>query len=127
MMSPVTFPEMRLEVIDALRSLSDPEHQRTKWGRYDELTNYYDDLTLNVHTLYDDCQVLPTPEAAVPDVIQEEEVPAFRQLGAVLGPLISELGELPDDAYRHDARWPKIIEAAAHALAVMRRTDEGQE
>jgi len=71
----VKFPDMRLEVIAAVRSLSDPQHQQARWGQVEEGVNYYDDLTLDVHTLYDDCMVLPLPQTAVPDVLHERRCP----------------------------------------------------
>ncbi len=115
---------MRLEVISALRSLSDRPHQQSRWGRYAEGVNYYDDLTLNVHTLYDDCAVLPEPKDAVPEVLREEEVQVFRDLETTLGPMIRDLGEQRDDAYTSDSRWPGVIDSAVRALAVMQRYDE---
>ena len=47
----IRFPDMRLQVVAALRSLSDVQHQRARWGRVEEGVNYYDDLSLNVHIL----------------------------------------------------------------------------
>jgi hypothetical protein len=124
MTSRVTFPEMRIEVIAALRALSDPLHQRTRWGHYEEGVNYYDGLTLNVNTLYDDCQVLPSPETAVPDVLLDPEVPAFRALHKALGTMITELGNRPDGDYLADPRWGDVIDAAVNALGAMRTSDE---
>jgi hypothetical protein len=126
MTADIIFPEMRHEVIDALRSLSDPLHQRARWGRVEEGVNYYDDLTLNVHTLYDDCQVLPSPDSAVPDVLHDAELPAFRALDAALGPMLRELGDRPDEEYLADPRWDNVIRAASSALAAMRACDHGQ-
>ena len=118
---------MRFQVIAALQSLSDPKHQQARWGRYVEGVNYYDDLTLNLHVLYDDCMVLPEPREAVPDVLRLEEVAAFEDLERALGPVIRELGERPDDAYVNDSRWPSVVDAAARALAVMEHLDrEGE-
>ncbi|HEY8717071.1 SCO4402 family protein [Pengzhenrongella sp.] len=119
MTSEVTFPEMRNEVIAALRSFSDPVHQATRWGRWEEGVNYYDDLTLNVNTLYDDCQVLPSPESAVPDVLLEADVPALRALDNALGPMIRDLGNRPDTDYLADPRWPTVVAAAQAALDAM--------
>lgn len=79
--------------------MSDPDHQRTVWGRFELGVNHYEDLTLHVHVLYDDCQVLPDPDLAVPAILNDSEVPAFRALEAVFGPLLDELGERPDADY----------------------------
>jgi hypothetical protein len=122
----VRFPDMRREVIGAVQSLSDQQHQRARWGRYEEGVNFYEDLTLNLHILYDDCMVLPNPQDAVPDVLHEEEVPSFLVLEQALGPMIRDLGEQPDETYMTDGRWIEVVEAAGRALAVMRRCDDAR-
>lgn len=122
----IKLPEMRLEVVAALESLSDPLRQE-RWGWVEEGVDYFDDLTLNVHILYDDCMVLPEPESAVPDILHLEEISAFIDLENALGLMIRELGERPDEAYTGDARWPGVMAAASRALAVMKRCDEGSQ
>ena len=123
----ITYPEMRLQVVDAVRALSDPNHQRTRWGQYEEGVNYYDDLSLNVHILYDDCTVLPDPTGAVPSVLHAQEVASFRELEAVLGPVLDDLHGQPDDVYMNDPRWPAVVETAARALTVMEQCDQGRQ
>lgn len=123
----VTFPEMRNEVIAALWSLSDPLHQETRWGHYEEGVDYYDDLTLNVNILYDDCQVLPAPETAVPDLLLDTDVPDLRELGNALGPMIRDLGDRPDEDYLADPRWQGVVDAARNALSAMRAADTEDE
>lgn len=119
MKASVRFPQMRNYVIDALRSLADVNHQRVVWGCYEEGVPYYDDLTLNVHVLYDDCQVVPEPSTAVGAVLFEHEVPALTALDAALGPMIDDLQDASDDAYIADPRWPDVVAAAAAALVAM--------
>lgn len=123
MIGEVAFPEMRNEVIAALRSLSDPVHQAVWWGRSEEGVDYYDDLTLNVNTLYDDCQVLPSPESAVPDVLFDADVPALRPVGDALGPMVKDLGNRPDADYLADPRWESVVAAAKEALRLMEAPD----
>jgi hypothetical protein len=122
MIGSIKLPEMRLQVVAALESLSDPLRQE-RWGRVEEAVNYFDDLTLNVNILYDDCMVLPDPQSAVPDILHPEEVSALINLEHALGPMIRELGDRPDEAYTSDARWPSVMEAASQSLAVMKRCD----
>lgn len=124
MNKPIRYPELRLEVIEALRSLSDPRHQRAWWGRVEEGVNYFDDLTLNVHVLYDDAQVLPDPTTAVPDLLNEAEVPAMRAVGEALGPMIEELGSAPDAVYTADPRWSAVLQCADAALTAMQSSEE---
>lgn len=120
----VKYPHMRSEVIEAVRALSDPRYQGTSWGRHEEGVSFYDDFTLNVHILYDDCMVLPDPRVAVPDVLHAGEISAFIELERALGPMIQDLGEKPDGAYTNDPRWRRVVEAAASALLVMQRLDQ---
>ncbi len=122
--SDITYPAMRLHVIDALRSLSDRQHQRTRWGRVEDGVNYYDDLSINIHVLYDDCMVLPDPKAAVPNVLHDEEVPCFLELEQALGPMIHDLRDAPDDTYTSDSRWAAVVETAGRALTFMQQLDE---
>lgn len=121
-MTGVQFPDMRLEVISALRALSDPDQQRS-WGKAEGDVPYYDDLTLNVHVLYDDCQVLPDPSDRVGSVLHEGEVVCLRTVHNALNPLLDELGEKPDAEYLDDPRWPTVMSAAAEALRVMEVSD----
>lgn len=121
----VKYPEMRSEVVEAVRALSDPGYQHSQWGRYEDGVNYYDDLTLNIHVLYDDSMVLPDPHVAVPDVLHESEVSVFAALEQALGPMIKDLGDEPDSAYISDPRWRAVVEAAASVLLAMRHSDAG--
>lgn len=123
-MSEIKFPYMRAEVISALRSLADPGHQRSRWGVVEEGVNYYDDLDMNVHILYDDTQVLPDPESAVPSLLYDSEVSALLAVDAVLGQVIQQLGDQPDSEYLADSRWSAVVDAAGVALLVMQTNDE---
>jgi len=123
MITSVGFPAMRDEVIAALGSLADPQHQQLRWGVNEPGVNYYDDLTLNIHVLYDDSQVLPNPSAALGAVLHDEEVDAFLALHTALEPLLDELGDRPDRDYIADPRWPSVIAAARAALEAMRNSE----
>lgn len=118
--SAVKYPEMRAEVEAALQSLSDSDHQLTRWGRVVEGVDYYDDLDLNIHTLYDDCRVLPDPASAVPEVLLDSDVVALSRLAETLGPIIDELGDRPEEEYLADPRWPSVLKAASAALSAMK-------
>lgn len=114
---------MRASVIDALRSLADVELQR-RWGGWNTGQRDYDDLTLNVHILYDDCQVLPDPQPRVGFILYPNEVQPMLQLSSVLSPMIARLGESPDATYLTDTAWPDVISAARRAMTFLSRNDQ---
>lgn len=118
----IQYPWMRAQIVSALESLSDPVHQTTRWGRVEEGVNYYDDFSMNVHILYDDTTVLPSPENSVSSLLYAEEVPALRALNEVLDPMITDLGDSPDDVYLADPRWTEVVDAARAALLTMRNS-----
>jgi hypothetical protein len=121
-MMSVPHPDMRLEVISALTALASPQHQSLQWRVVEEGFDYYDDLTLNINILYDDCQVLPNPSQQGRSGA-EPEVESFQALNAALTPLLDELGERPDSDYVPHERWPAVVSAAQRALDVMRQSD----
>lgn len=118
-MTEVKYPSARFNVISAIEALADPVHQRERWGVYDEVADFYDDLDMNIHILYDDFHVLPDAAVAVGTVLLPDEVAPMERLDRALGPMLKELGDVPDRTYMDDPRWPEVIEAARAALAVM--------
>lgn len=117
----VRYPAMRAEVIDSLTSLADPKLQQRYWIEQDfPKPGYYQDFTSVVNRLYDDTMVLPEPAKAIESVLRsEDEAEALALLNEVLDPLLTELGESPDERYISDPAWPEIVERAARALALM--------
>ena len=120
-MSEVKYPVMRLEVLSAVAALSDTEYQQRVWiGRESPTPKFYDDLTANVHVLYDDCQVLPDPESALGTVLLPgDEVARLRDLDQLFGPLIDTLGDAPDSVYLASPQWAAVVRAASRALSAM--------
>lgn len=118
-MKTVRYPQMRDDVVDALRSLSARNYQDREWGVYQADINRYDDLTLNIHLLYDDCRVLPDPSVQVGTVLLPSDVAPLRALQAELAPLLDDLGDRPDSAYLKDPRWARVVAAAGVALRAL--------
>lgn len=121
-MSEIEFPYVRDQVIDALQSLASARRQE-RWGVVEEGVNYYDDLDLVVHVLYDDASVLPRPGESVGTIIYLEEVPAFSTLGDIFSAMIADLGDVKDEVYLADSRWNRVMECAASVLQVMESCD----
>lgn len=108
-------------MLEAVAALSDPEYQQRIWIRHElPHENYYDPLDQSIHTLFDDWVVLPDPEPAIGAfLVSGPEIDRLRALGDVLGPLIDELGDRPDQDYISDRRWPLVVERAGSALSAM--------
>ena len=118
----VDYPDMRFQVVEALRSLSDLDYQHRVWGKFDpEVPNLQDSLDLNIHILYDDCAVLPHPKDSIGPVLHPEDVGPLERLEVVLGPLIDSLGDSPDATYLADPRWPVVVSTAREALITLER------
>ena len=82
----------------------------------------YEDLTLNIHILYDDTQVLPDPTTRIGTVLFDgDEVVALASLEAPFGRVLDRLGEAPDAEYLVSKEWPEIVQLAGVALAAMVR------
>ncbi|WP_157890709.1 hypothetical protein [Mycolicibacterium goodii] len=59
---------------------------------------------------------------AIAVLTNSDEVDKLVKLEEVLGPLISELRDAPDERYMSDPRWDNVISAAVAALAAMNRS-----
>jgi hypothetical protein len=121
-MSEVRFPQMRAEVIDAVRALADPEYQRRVWIRRElPQPDYYDDLTVNIHILYDDTRVLEEPADTIGDVLRSPgEAAALAPLAQQLDALFERYGtDLGDEEYLDTPEWPGVVRAAQSALAAL--------
>ncbi|MDA3647199.1 hypothetical protein LZ318_12940 [Saccharopolyspora indica] len=120
-MTHIEFPEMRAQVLDAIESLADVEHQQRIWIEKDyPHPGYYEDFTLNVNLLYDDTLVLPAPENAIGSVLHPDEVEPLRRLGAALDELLDDLGDASDEEFLADRRWSGIVDRATAVRDVMR-------
>ena len=127
MSTQVQFPEMRAEVIDAIRSLADRDRQERYWIRQEfPSEGYFEDLGLKVNIIYDDTGVLREPSSRLGSILaSDEEVTALRRLAEELNPIIDRLGDQPDAAYLQDPAWQNVIDRAASALSVIQREDQG--
>lgn len=117
----VEFPLMRREVMTALAALTDLEYQQRVWiERIYPTETYYDDFDANIHTLFDDCRVLPQPESQLRTILYSgDEIPRLRQLGEILNRLLDARRGAPDAEYINDAAWPEMARVAGLALAAM--------
>lgn len=114
---------MRREVLSALAALSDLEYQRAGWLRGQPPGSRGGDLSLILHTLYDDMEVVLKPRDWLGSVLVDgEEVEALLRLGECLTPVLDRLGDEPDSAYLAAPEWAEVVRLAGLALSAMIRS-----
>ena len=118
----VEYPEMRAEVVHALRALADLDYQQRVWVRHElPHPNYYDEFALEIHILYDDTRLLELlDEAKTGEVLRDEdEREALRPLRDALDTLFDRHGmKLTDEQYMTTPEWTAVVSAAQAALPV---------
>ncbi|OIJ97375.1 hypothetical protein BIV23_31220 [Streptomyces monashensis] len=115
---------MREQIISAVQALSDPDHQRRVWiERQYPHPGYFDDLTMNIHILYDDTAVLDDPSAAIGTTLRDaSEARTIQCLADRLDEILDALEPEADEAaYLGHPLWPGVVEAAAQAHAALTR------
>lgn len=121
-MTAVRHPYLRSEIVDAVRSLADREHQQRVWlDRNYPTPSYDEDFDAVVHWLFDDTDVLTDPASLVGSIVRTAaEADVMAPLRAALDTLLDTLGaELSDEEYVSSPLWDPVVEAAVAALAVL--------
>ncbi|WP_260634810.1 SCO4402 family protein [Streptomyces angustmyceticus] len=118
----VNLPEMRKEIISAVKALSDTDYQQRVW--IDQIypnADFFDDFTLNVNVLYDDTTVLDDPAAALGQTLANDaEVAAMQRLAGRLGDILDSVGRDADDlTFLQSPLWSGVVTAAQEALRVL--------
>jgi hypothetical protein len=117
----VEYPLIRHNVMDSLAVLADIEYQQRVWVN-PAGSGRYEDFDLDVHTLYDDTNVLSAPEDNLGSILLPgDELDRLRQLDEVLDRLLKELGDVPGLVYTQHPDWPEVARRAGLALAAMVR------
>lgn len=122
-MNEVLFPEMRANVIDAVKSLADEEYQWRVWvDKKYPTVGYYDDFWVNVNLLFDDSLVLENPRDSLGAVlINQSEVAAMEDLAkSVLDFLESQGRDKSDAEYVSSPEWSVVVSSARRAYATLR-------
>ncbi|MFF4034157.1 hypothetical protein ACFYZ2_31145 [Streptomyces sviceus] len=121
-MTDVEFPEMRENVLSAVRAFSDVEYQNRVWLRREyPHEGYFDDFSLNLNILYDDTLVLEDPVSALGKVLRShEEVSAMAELAEGIDSVLREEGYGRSDAeYLRSPYWAGVLTAAFRAYSVL--------
>jgi hypothetical protein len=117
----VLYPEMRDAIIDAVRTLSDPEYQYRTWVLREIPPDKIEDFDINIHILYDDTTILENPYAGIGDVLKTEaEADALAKLAHAIDSMFERVGtDLSDEQYLTLPDWNAVVSTARDALAVM--------
>lgn len=128
-MTEVRFPQMRSEIILAVKALADPDYQWSAWVRHELPPGHFDDFTHQIHILYDDTQVLESPYSAVGLYLRSpDEAAAMQALARAIDNLFAQLGtELSDEEYLKSASWTSVVEAARAAQRALERASSEEE
>jgi hypothetical protein len=118
-------PDMRREVALALEHLADPNYQRRVWvERQYPSPNYYDDLSMAVHTLYDDTALGTDVQREIGATLaNEREALLVSEVVRALDDIFSEVGtDAADTTILASANWPRVVAAAAEASREISRS-----
>ena len=120
-MTMVKLPYVRREVIISIASLADRTHQQRVWIRHElPYQNYYDELALAVHTLFDDTEIFPVPGPADGfTLLPGNERERLRAVGARLDRMIIRLGAIDDARYLADPQWSEVVDLSQRCLTAM--------
>lgn len=119
----IKYPEMRNQVIEVLRALSDPEYQQRVWvDRKYPHENFYDDLTHNVNVLCDDTRVAEAPYDQIGITLNDSvEAESIEVLAAQLTRILDSAGPDESDAsIISRPEWNGVVVAAREALKAFR-------
>lgn len=108
----IDFPEMREELIEYIKGLSDLEYQKEYWGKVHPTNpNFYDDFNQTIHFLYDDSNIAQDPDSWIGLVlISQEESSLIKTLNNQIECLFKSYGtKLSDEDYMNKPGWKNII------------------
>jgi hypothetical protein len=126
----VRYPDMRREVALAVEHLADPEYQRRVWvERTYPSPNYHDDLSMTIHTLYDDTGIATDVQREIgATLLNEREAGLMQKVVRALDDVLAEVGDqAPDHVILGSDRWPRVVAAAADAWREMSGATGGAE
>lgn len=119
-------PEMRHELLDVLKDLSDPNYQKRAWvDREFPPGVRYDELDYKVHFLFDDTLLAEDPARTIGWILRnEEEAYAIRRLASAIDRAIDAVGKDGSDAdYICSDQWPEVVDAAKAARQLLQSND----
>lgn len=116
-------PEMRQELIDYLRGLSDRSYQYQAWVHDRRPGGGHDELDYAIHFLYDDTKLARDPVSTVGWLLKSaEEVDLISKLIEKIDFVLDKYGcDLTDREYLEKPEWDDVIQAAKKSLVMADR------
>ena len=119
----VKYPEMRNELIEHLRVLSDPDYQERVWVRKDMPEGRdFDDFDLIVHFFFDDTDLGDDAKATIGWFVENEiESSLVSRVADAIDSVLQKHGhDLADSEYMACKEWEEVMKAAKDAAAVIK-------
>lgn len=116
------YPEMRVELLNTIRSLADAEYQRKAWVNQDFPPGKYDEFDYAVHFLYDHAGFAEDSEGTIGLFVKErQELEMIKAVVDALERVFQALGmEATDEEYISCPEWLDVLNAAQRAWQVMK-------
>lgn len=121
-MSEIKYPEMREELVNHLRALSDAEYQQRVWvAKGKEGTIEHDEFDYAVHFLYDDTQLAEDPRAMMGWILRNDsEAVLIERLVKIIESILQKHGTALSDAqYIVLPEWGGVVDVAKEALSII--------
>ena len=116
----VEYPERRMELLNYLRELADPEYQRMAWVDRSIERDLFNGIDEVIHFFFDDTYLSTDIDGCIGDMlIDAQEVEVVKPVVDRLDKLVSELGTVESAQYLNHLSWPTLVRLANDALAVL--------
>jgi hypothetical protein len=125
-MKEIRYPNLRINLISFLESLSDKEYQQHVWIEGRRLDGVvHDEFDYSVHFLFDDTDLARDAKSDVGYILyDDEEAESISFLTQIIDRMLKKHGtKLSDADYMALPEWPMVIDAANAALKVIRSNE----
>jgi len=119
------YPNLRDQLIDCLRSLSDRAYQRDAWVNRNLPLGQGDNFDLAIHVLFDDLGLEEDPRGAIGVFLYDEaEIVLISDLIEALNAIFDKYGtSLSDEDYIEKPEWKRVLETAKIAWSALLNND----
>ncbi|MBT5109021.1 MAG: hypothetical protein HOM25_10085 [Rhodospirillaceae bacterium] len=119
----INLPNMRVQLIGCLESLSDLAYQKKCWVLDKCPVGVQDNFNLSVHFFFDDTSLSENPHLLVGVCLRNEnEAQAIQQVCQMIDKVFDEHGlDKSDEEYINCPEWGAVLNSASEALAIIRK------